>query len=395
MSTIETASRKENRAEATTLLTPLKAAGASPRALMARKLADIVVLPPSRISANERGLAADIMLQLLNEVEEALRIDIARRVARVVECPPALVRMLLLDTPAVAGEIIMGAESVPEALLIEAAREGGTAHRMLIARRLDLTTAVADACLQYDEIDICKLILKRNECQLSPSVINRLVALSSTCPDLQAPLLRRSELEPAHGFTMFWWVDQERRKRIITRFSLDRTIIQDALEDLYPRVFRSSEADPLVKEILVLAERRHRPRGVDGEAVSMDVVKRTLAAALKHPAHEIIDAVAMIGGVSRDLAGRILRDPGGEPFAVLCKSLGLPRDDFFAYFDDPAADAQTRAQGEYLLGFFDGMARDFARAVVRYWDWDGNPRIAHITNLRGLMEDEIGAPGAF
>ena len=221
------------------------------------------------------------------------------------------------------------------------------------------------------------------------------MALSSTCADLQAPLLRRPELEPAHGFTMFWWVDQERRKRIITRFSLDRTIIQDALEDLYARVFRSNESDPLVKEILILAERRHRPRGVDGEAVSMDVVKRTLAAARKHPAHEIIDAVAMIGGVSRDLAGRILRDPGGEPFAVLCKSLGLPRGDFFAYFDDPAADAEARAQGEYLLSFFDVMARDFARAVVRYWDWDGNPRISHITNLRGLMEDEIGAPGAF
>jgi hypothetical protein len=36
------------------------------------------------------------------------------------------------------------------------------------------------------------------------------------------------------------------------------------------------------------------------------------------------------------------------------------------------------------------MARDFARAVLRYWDWDANPRIAHITRLMTKVQDEIG-----
>jgi len=132
---------------------------------------------------------------------------------------------------------------------------------------------------------------------------------------------------------------------------------------------------------------------VNGEPVSMDVVKRTLAAARKYPAEEVIDAVGMIGGVSRALSARILRDPGGEPFAVLCKSLGIPRDDFFAFFDNKGEEDYSPETGEYLLGVFDTMARDFSRAVLRYWDWDGNPRIAHITRLLGLMEDEIGEPG--
>lgn len=26
---------------------------------------------------------------------------------------------------------------------------------------------------------------------------------------------------------------------------------------------------------------------------------------------------------------------------------------------------------------------------MRYWDWDGNPRIAQITNLLGLMQDDV------
>lgn len=375
--------------DAETMLTPLTPTGPTVRTLMVRKLTDIVALPSGKISSNERSLVADILLHVLEKVEAPIRMEVAQRVARVSECPPALVRMLLLDEPAVAEKIVLGAETLPEALLIEAARDGTMAHRTMIARRLNLTSAVADACIAYDEMDVCKLVLKREECTLSPNAVNKLVSLSSANKDLQALLLRRPELEPAHGFIMFWWVDAERRRRILTRFALDRSVIQDALADLYPRVFRGGDNDTVVKDILTLSERRHRPRGVNGEPVSMDVVKRTLAASCKYPAQEIIDAVAMIGGVSRDLASRILRDPGGEPFAVLCKSLGVARGDFYDFLTAAAPGAEGAARADYLLGVFDSMARDFARAVLRYWDWDTNPRIAHITRLMAILQADI------
>lgn len=372
-----------------TMLTPLSASGPTVRALMVRKLTDIVVLPTSRISSNERALVADILLQVLDKVEVSLRIEVAQRVARVAECSPVLVRMLILDEPAIAEKVIKEADTLPEALLIEAARDGSEVHRVMIAQRLNLTTAVADACLTYDEINVCKALLKRDDCVLSPNAVNKLVAMSAVHKELQGPLLKRRELEPAHGFIMFWWIDAERRRRVLTRFTLDRTIIQDALADLYPRVFRGGDNDQIVKDILILAERRHRPRGMNGEPVSMDVVKRTLASACKYPAEEIIDAVAMIGGVTRVLAGRILRDAGGEPFAVLCKSLGVPRGDFFDFLTDAADGEEAVAHAEVMLGVFDSMPRDFARAVLRYWDWETNPRIAHITRLMAALADDL------
>ncbi|MEO1243297.1 MAG: DUF2336 domain-containing protein [Pseudomonadota bacterium] len=389
MSEFDAASRPPIKAT-DTLLTPMDSVGASARALMVRKLSDIVVLPTGRISSNERSLVADILLQVVEKVEPEIRKELARRIARVSECPPALLRILILDEPDVAREILEGADTVPAALLIEAAHEGKLAHRKMIAARKDLTAAVADAVLQFDEIDVCKLVLKRQECTISPIAVNKLVAQSASAPDLQPLLLRRTELEPAHGFLMFWWVDAERRRRILARFSLDRGTIQDALADLYARVFRANEPDPLVREILLLAERRHRPRGVDGEPVSAGVIMKTLAAARRHAPDEVIEAVAMIAGVSRDLAARILRDPGGEPLAIMCKSLGVPRDDFFEIYYVPTEDeGQAREKAEYLLGVFDSMARDFCRAVLHYWDWDGNPRIAHITRLLAMAEDGI------
>lgn len=369
-------------------LTPEQGRAHTPREAMVRKLSDIVVLPPTRVSSNERSLVADILLQALDKVEEDLRLEVSRRIARVAEAPNALLRMLLLDEPRVAEPIIRRVEPLPEALLIECARAGVTAHREMIARRLDLTASLADVILEFGEADVAKLLLRREEFQFSPTAIDLLVSRSTADPEMQTLLLRRRELEPAHGFMMFWWVDGDSRKRILTRFALDRTIIQDGVQGLYARVFGGEGADPFVKEILVMLDRRHRPRGMNGEPVSMDVVIKTLAAARKYPAQEIIQAVGMIAGVGRELVARILRDPGVEPFAVMCKSLGMRRSEFFVLIGrKDAENALTPERAEELLGVFDSMARDYARAVLRYWDWDGNPRIARITRFLGLGEE--------
>ena len=392
MNEFETALEEARRTpDADTLLTPLEPVGNSPRTLLARKLTDIVVLPTGRISGNERALVADILLQVLQNIDHTLRQEVAERVARVADCPPALMRALMLDEPHVAERVLKSDVSLPDALLIEAARDGAMAHRKLIAGRKDVSTSVADACLYYDEGEVCKVILKKEDCHISPNAMNKLVALSALNSELQPLLLRRPELEPAHGFTMFWWVDTpEYRKRILTRFALDRRLIQDVLDDLYIRAFRSGEeSDPFLREILQLAERRHRPRGANGEPVSKDMIQRTLAAAYVNPIEDFADAIQMISNISRDLAGRILRDGDGEPFAVLCKSLGISRDDFYAIVDRPPAEGQPEDHGEYLLNIFDSISRDYSRAVLRYWDWDSNPRISDIMRLLALLEDDI------
>lgn len=388
MSTQDPATEEDFSPKSDVGLTPEITRGHTPREIMVRKLADIVVLPASRLTASQRSFVADIMIEALSKVEEDLRLEVSRRVARVAEAPNALVRSVLLDEPRVAEPMIRRLEPIPEALLIECARSGTTAHRELIARRLDLTASLADVILEFGEPEVARLLLRREECQFSPTAIDFLVSRSTSDADMQALLLRRRELEPAHGFMMFWWVGAENRKRILARFSLDRSIVQDALQDLYPRVFRGEGADPFVKDILVMLDRRHRPRGLNGEPVSMEVVIKTLGAARKYPAQEIIHAVSMIAGVSRELVARILRDPGVEPYAVMCKSLGVPRAEFFAILGrQDAENALSPERAEELLGVFDSMARDYARAVLRYWDWDGNPRIAHITRLLGLDED--------
>ena len=183
------AASSENDSE--TLLTPMTQSS-SVRSLMVRKLADIVVLPTGQISANERSLTADILLQVIDKVDVDLRMEVALRISRVSECPPALVRALILDEPEIAERILCDCESISSALLIEAATLGTTAHRLLIAQRADLTTAITDALLKFEELEVCAQVLKREKCELSSTSINMLVALSANKVELQPLILRLS-----------------------------------------------------------------------------------------------------------------------------------------------------------------------------------------------------------
>ncbi|MBI1391724.1 MAG: DUF2336 domain-containing protein [Alphaproteobacteria bacterium] len=371
----------------------LERRAAGQRAALVRALADLVMLPPRRISANERSLVADMLLEVFAHVDAPLRLEVAQRVARVRDAPPALIREIIFDEPDVAVPFIRQAESLPDVLLAECARKRQRAHREAIARRLDLSAHVADAILEHDEPEVTTLLLRRTEFTLSPHAVDRLVVQCASDPARQLALLQRPELEPAHGFLMFWWVDHERRKRILARFAIDRTVIQDSTQDLYPEVFGQAGADPLVREVLEVLDRRFRPRGANGEALSMDIVARTLRAARVGATGEALELVGRVSGVSRDLASRILRDPGGEPFAVLCKATGLPRDRFYEIAAAPSNVAPfTLERCEELMGVFDSIARDFSRAVLRYWDWEGNPRIAAIVRDLGLSADGSAAP---
>ena len=208
MATLDSATDEEEAGPVPneTGLTPEPGKSFSARDAIVRKLLDIVVLPPSRLTANERSLVADLMLQLLDKVDQHLRLEVARRIARVPEAPSALLHVLLLAEPEVAAAVIRRTEPVPEALLIDCARKGKTVHREMIARRLDLTTSLADVILEFKEPEVAKLLLRRDEFTFSPTAIDLLVSLSPSEADMQALLLRRRELEPAHGFMMFWWV---------------------------------------------------------------------------------------------------------------------------------------------------------------------------------------------
>ena len=341
------------------------------------RLADVLSLPEGRTTVNDRAMAGDMLSAALAAADPDLRVDVARRLSVATGLPPVLIRQIALDIAPVAAAIERMPE-VPEAVLAEAAGVSAE-HRTMLAAREGLTNLVAEAILAAEEQAVTLTVLGMETVALGHARMEALVQRSLHDPDLRRALLARPELRPAQGFAMFWWCGGPDRRRILARFSMDRTILQDTLQPLFPVVFTDDDPDPLVKRMLRLIDRRHRPRGANGEVVTPEVIERTLMAARATPTTEFCHAVGLLAGVGTDTATRVLHDEGGEPFSVLAKSAGLKRSAFTAVMDGAAmmreAGGETvgpgfdEARREGLLATFDTVARDYARAVLQYWDW--------------------------
>ena len=365
--------------------TPVMTTAAQPSALTADRkevrlqliwrLADVLSLPDGRTTSNDRAMAGDMMATILATAEPPLRAEVAKRLTVATGLPSGMIRQLALDVAPVARPVIERMAEIPEAILIEAAAVSFD-HRLMIAGRDGMTSGIAEAVLAAEESEIVSTVLADETVVLTPARVESLVHRSRHDAGTRRALLTRAELKPSQGFAMFWWSDGPERRRILARFSMDRTVLQDTLQPLFPVVFAEGGVDdPLVKRMLRLIDRRHRPRGANGEEVEMPVVERTLAAALAAPTPEFCHAVGLLAGVSTDTATRVLHDPQGEPFAILAKSANLSRAAFAQALERasvmPGGDGPDLGEDrrEVLLATFDTVARDYARAVLQYWDW--------------------------
>ncbi len=343
------------------------------RHTLVRNLADLVVLSQSKLSNNERDFIADILIRSLEQVDASIRQEIANRIAGFTDVPVQLQQSLLTDEISVAKPLLEQLSHVPEALLLQVSQLGYE-YRDLISHRDHLPQVVTDHLVTCGETDLIIRLLKREDVEFSCASMDTLVGRSEFDEAIRAPLSRREELRIEHGLRMFWWLKTPLRKHILSRFATNRALIQEAMHELFVETYTSETPDPHVLKILQLIDRRHRPRGPNGEAVTMDIVERTLKLARLNPSDEFADAVGLLAGVSSATAGKALRDFSGEAFAILCKSIGLSRKAFTELFvveadQQDTAPKYSEEKLEDLLGIFDSIARDYSRTILRYWDW--------------------------
>jgi uncharacterized protein (DUF2336 family) len=365
---------------------------AQSRIVLMKRLADVVCLPESRINAFERAVTADLLVEMLRESDQPERVRVAKRLSILADVPNSLVRLLIIDEVEVARPLIEDCEALPDSDLHFCARHGRSGHRVLLAGRKNLSSILSEVLVDSDDIQVIETLLKNSKASLSQQAIESVVAMSQDRPALIPLILRRAELRPSSAYVLFWWAPSEVRRLILSRFGVNREIMQDMASDVFAMAAAEKWQDAMSRKALQFIERRQRNR----EAIKKspyDSLEAAIADAAKTGmTRKMAEEISYMSGLKPATGAKLLRDPGGEGLAVLCKATGLSRKALKALWKAlrrPLRDTDGTIHPHLanVIITYDMLAVDRAQTVLRYWNWSLSSALTHVM-LRSLSRGE-------
>ncbi|WP_270374649.1 DUF2336 domain-containing protein [Marinicauda sp. Alg238-R41] len=337
------------------------------RSVLTRRLADIVCLPSSTVTPQERWMVADVLEEMLRTANPELRGRVAARLAEQAEAPAGLLRRLALDNFEIAKPILERSQALTDFDMMEIARAGDVSHRTALARREQVSETVTAALVAAADPHVLTILLRNSGARIAPQTMDRLINLASEDYNLALLLIRRAELRPAQAFALFWDVGHDQRKMILSRFAVGRTILQDAAQDVFPLVANPEDQDALVQRTLFYIDRRQRNREAN-DSSSYGGLEGVAERAVNGHDEALRMEGARLANIQLSLFERILGDLGGEPLGVLAKATGLSRR-HLGYLSLAAGFAAGSVAAERSEYVFDTLSVDKAQTVLRYWDW--------------------------
>lgn len=343
---------------------------AKARRALTRRLIDVVGLPESLVSNQERRVASDLLFDILRDSDADLRRKAAVRFAHLNQGPKNVLRMLARDEISIAKPLLSECKSFDSVDLLHIISGVTQEHRLLVAQRESVDPVIAEALASHGEHPVIEALLRNSNAALPDTAVERIVDMSRGAGKFVALLLKRPEVRPANAFLMFWWASHDERIQILRRFAIERSVLLETAADLFRTAAEEGWTDPMVLRTLMLIERRQRDRFAIAES-DFDSLERAVEDAAADLTPERIEEISILSGVRPATGALIFKDHGAEALAVFCKATGLKR----PYFEKlwrglRGAEAPAR-QEELEAGTFafDILSPPKAQTVLRYWDW--------------------------
>ena len=341
-------------------------ADAQARDLLLRRMADLAVLPPGQLTAQERSLVDLVVASGISRLYLVARKRLVERVAQLPESPAELTLILARDDEIeVAAPVLRGSLRLQPEDLVQIIREAGPTHHLAISERKYLQSPVVDALVEQAGVDAHCRMLANPAAEISTRSLEVLVRRSATEDALQPLLLARSEMNIRLAQIMFWWVSPEARIEILTRYSVERRMLYRALDDVLEAGLAASVKDEGLQAALSLVR--------DPLFATKHQTARLIDHATRHLRDEFIAELAFVGRVRPETAYRIVSDIGGEPMAVFGKAVGMTRVEFTDMLAALASmrglesdDAKSQSR---VTKTFDMISNDRANFVLHCWDW--------------------------
>jgi len=313
-------------------------------------------LASAELPADDRALALDILLKLIQGVATSVRHQLAIRMARDPAAPKPLVVALARDEIAVAFPVLIESPVLDEADLIEILRDCPPEHRLGALQRESIGENISIAATQIHDPQVMRWLIENPGARIPRDAMEIIVATSQVEPGLQKPIVERADLPADLAERVHAFVPEALRRELGARHQIRFAGEAAPTAPAKVAVRETKEADQLA----LAAARERRAAG----ALTVDLLLKSVRSGRMA---EFEAMFACFSHLSLEAARQILASPTGEALAVALKAQGVPKGTFATVFiltrkaRDPAADlssALARATDAYdRLGANDAKKR--------------------------------------
>ena len=273
----------------------------------------------------EKDLAGDILLNLVRQAEIDLREALSERLSIQNNIPPELIVYLANDQITVARHVLLHSPVLNDVDLIYIITSKGQDHWQTIAKRDAISPVVADKLIDTGDPGTVLNLIDNQRVNLQKSSMKKLVKFSLKSEELQAPLLRRPEVDAEVAIDLYMLVSEALRREISEKFQIQDHAVDHAIEDLIHEL--SNEAKGLrqtTPEMNALAKRFNQRK-----EITSDLMIKTLRRG------QVGFFLSLFGekiGIQPEYVIKLIQKDAGKPFVVACRYTGMMKSEFASLF---------------------------------------------------------------
>lgn len=292
-----------------------------------RRLAEAVsqFFGEKELSATEKNIAGEILLNLVRQAELDLREALAERLALHDNIPPQVMVYLANDDITVANSVLKHSPVLKDIDLVYIIGAKGAEHWQAISKREKMSPMVIDRLIDTGDPSTALNLIDNQRVHLQKGSMKKLIKVALRSEELHAPLMRRPEIDGELAIDLYMVVSHLLRQEITTKFAIPASVVDEATEEMIHELSNEARGQRETTPEMVALARRFQER----KDISADLMIKTLR---RGQIGFFLALMAQKTTLSPDVISRLMDKDGGKPFVVACRAVGMMKSEFASIF---------------------------------------------------------------
>lgn len=304
-----------------------------------------------------------VLAHLADDMEEAVRAELAERFASEPQAPSRLIRRLAEDeSDAVAAPVLAVSPVLDQADLMKAVRQGGQARLRAVSGRPTVSEDVSSVIVERGDDETLGALLRNEGARLSRASSEAAVDRARANPALHEAVVNRQALPADLLNEMYFVVEARLRQQILEQNArLDPALLENALEAGRARVAAADGVLP--------ADYPEQLAYVQELKAANQLTPQVLARFLRSGGRTaFLIALAELADIDFHTARNIVERREMDALAVVCKAADLDRALFLTYAV-VLLNREDNAMGKarQYAGHYANLPRETALRTLRFW----------------------------